>query len=224
MANNCEPGFLYVLQPREFLLHNTDVYKVGRTKNIKQRLDSYPTGAVFIAAARVQDTVGAERALLQLLKTIETCTLWSTRGRELFEGPMLTIVEAMYKVANYKEYAVSRVEAMCDVANCKVDSSVPHGEALYKVGPNSVPRADDPIETWVKETFEQTHSMHDRFPKTSMYRLYCDALGETDTKPSCRAFGKAVKAVLSLEEYKSNGIVYFLGIKRRASEPREIRP
>lgn len=57
MSEEPVPGYLYVIQEREFVRSDEDVYKVGRTYNVAQRLSQYPRGSDLIAALPVLDMV-----------------------------------------------------------------------------------------------------------------------------------------------------------------------
>jgi hypothetical protein len=42
VAYGKKPGFIYLIREREFLKTNENIYKIGKTINIKNRMPSYP--------------------------------------------------------------------------------------------------------------------------------------------------------------------------------------
>jgi len=60
-------GIVYFLQEREFL--ETDVYKIGRTQNIKNRLSNYSNyskGTKLIFCLEVLDEIKTEKHMLSV--------------------------------------------------------------------------------------------------------------------------------------------------------------
>jgi hypothetical protein len=77
--------YIYLLQEREFINKDEDVYKIGKTKqpNLK-RVSQYPIGSIVIIQYRCIDCSKIERELLKLFT--ETFTLRKDIGSEYFEG------------------------------------------------------------------------------------------------------------------------------------------
>ena len=77
--------YIYLLQEREFLNKDEDIYKIGKTKqpNLK-RVSQYPIGSIVIIQYRCIDCTKIERELLKLFA--ETFTLRKDIGSEYFEG------------------------------------------------------------------------------------------------------------------------------------------
>ena len=57
-------GYIYVVQIREFVKSDEDVYKVGRTVDIMRRFKQYPKNSKLIAVFPTKDPVLHERLLL----------------------------------------------------------------------------------------------------------------------------------------------------------------
>lgn len=77
-------GIVYILKTRESIRMNEDVYKIGRTKNMKNRLSQYPKGSEFIAIMKVNDQRMCERVLLYAFK--DKFKQRQDMGNEYFEG------------------------------------------------------------------------------------------------------------------------------------------
>ena len=77
-------GVIYLLKTRESIRMNEDVYKIGRTKNMKNRLQQYPKGSEFITTMKVNDQRMCERVLLYTFK--DKFKQREDMGNEYFEG------------------------------------------------------------------------------------------------------------------------------------------
>ena len=77
-------GVIYLLKTRESIRMNEDVYKIGRTKNMKNRLQQYPKGSEFITTMKVNDQRMCERVLLYMFK--DKFKQREDMGNEYFEG------------------------------------------------------------------------------------------------------------------------------------------
>lgn len=63
-------AYLYIVYEREFIRLKQDVYKVGYTENIKQRMSQYPKGSIAMAifAVPAAKAVLAETAMLAMCR------------------------------------------------------------------------------------------------------------------------------------------------------------
>tara|TARA_B100001741_G_scaffold303772_1_gene294214 strand:+ start:186 stop:677 length:492 start_codon:yes stop_codon:yes gene_type:complete len=77
-------GVVYLLKTRESIRMNEDIYKIGRTKNMKNRLSQYPKGSEFITTMKVNDQRMCERVLLYTFK--DKFKQREDMGNEYFEG------------------------------------------------------------------------------------------------------------------------------------------
>ena len=57
--------FIYLIQEREFVNSGENVFKVGRSSQLINRISSYPKGSNVIFAVKVSDAVIAETSVLQ---------------------------------------------------------------------------------------------------------------------------------------------------------------
>ena len=46
-SNTIEPGWIYLIMEREFINSKENVFKIGKTKNIRSRMPSYPRNSLL---------------------------------------------------------------------------------------------------------------------------------------------------------------------------------
>jgi hypothetical protein len=82
------PGeYIYVMRTREFVRCDENVFKIGRTSNLHQRLAAYPRGSHLLACWLVADSIVLERNILAKLRSMpsDVCKARKDIGREWFE-------------------------------------------------------------------------------------------------------------------------------------------
>lgn len=66
VVHGVHPGHLYLIKEREFLKTNENVYKIGKTKNIKNRMPSYPKDSrVYVIYYCASDIHKVEKKLIR---------------------------------------------------------------------------------------------------------------------------------------------------------------
>lgn len=85
-------GYLYLIQPREFL--GTNIYKVGRTHSIIDRLRQYPKGSELHGVTLVSDMQSGERLLLHHLRDY----IVRDYGLEYVDCPYSILFSHLYQV------------------------------------------------------------------------------------------------------------------------------
>jgi len=76
--------YVYMLITREFKNSNENVYKIGRTENLRTRLYGYPKGSQYLLSLKVANSIYIEH---QIMKTFKQKFKHRTDiGREYFEG------------------------------------------------------------------------------------------------------------------------------------------
>ena len=76
---------VYIVNVRESVLLNEDVYKIGRTtQSFTKRATSYPKGSVLKIQRNVDDSKMVEAVLIRVFS--RTFTARPDRGREYFQG------------------------------------------------------------------------------------------------------------------------------------------
>lgn len=89
-------GYLYIMQLREHANSAQDVFKVGRTRDIIQRMADYPSNSALLFCAQVSDMFEGEKRLLAALRIAHTQR--TDIGSEYFEAPYGDIVTAVNAV------------------------------------------------------------------------------------------------------------------------------
>lgn len=113
MTSSDGPGYLYILQPREFLRSGESVYKIGRSINVEKRSKSYPKGSLLLFCMYVSEQKRAESELIrQLCETCEQCLqFW----REYFKGEFEHVLEVMLSICrSYRKLDVKSEEGDVD--------------------------------------------------------------------------------------------------------------
>lgn len=87
--------YIYVLQEREFVRNNENVYKLGKTVNPKQRLSSYPKGSKVHMVMPCEDCSEAEKCLLDWFR--ELFVSRKDIGSEYFEGDLLMMTKTVMR-------------------------------------------------------------------------------------------------------------------------------
>jgi len=89
---------IYLLREREFARLNEDVYKIGRSKNIKNRMNNYPKGSSIELMMGCQDSVSVEKSLLDIFR--KKFIPKTEYGAEYFYGDKLTMIRTITDFIN----------------------------------------------------------------------------------------------------------------------------
>ncbi len=126
---NKEEGLIYILYPRACKNCNENVYKIGKTKNYKQRLSKYTKGSKYILVIKVDDYHNIETKLLQL------CRLKFTErkdyGNEYFESNRVDIISLVKEITHIKEIIIEEVNNKINISeniNDKLDNELDNNE------------------------------------------------------------------------------------------------
>jgi len=82
---------IYLLQEREFVRLNEDVYKIGRSSNIKNRMNNYPKSSNIELMMGCRDSVAVEKALLEIFR--KQFKPMKEYGSEYFQGDKLEMIK-----------------------------------------------------------------------------------------------------------------------------------
>jgi hypothetical protein len=95
-------NYIYLLQEREFIKTNENIYKVGMTKqNNHQRFNQYPKGSILLLQLICNDCVFIEKQLLNIFK--ETFIKRIDIGNEYFEGDYKHMNKIICELINNEE-------------------------------------------------------------------------------------------------------------------------
>ena len=91
---------IYLLREREFVRLNEDVYKIGRSKNIKTRMNGYPKGSDIELMIGCADSIQWEKELLEMFR--KKYKQRKEFGAEYFEGNKLDMINIITTFINQK--------------------------------------------------------------------------------------------------------------------------
>jgi hypothetical protein len=102
-----KPGYIYLLREREFLKTNEEIYKIGKTINIKNRMPSYPKDSrLYLCFYCPSDIDAVEKHLISVLERI--CMRKRTDiGSEYFEGDVRELMASLLDYAHTQRYSPS---------------------------------------------------------------------------------------------------------------------
>ena len=90
--------FVYILIEREFIKCKESVYKIGRTKDLRQRFQAYPKGSKLLVSSIVADSKFVEN---QIIKTFKQKFKQRTDiGTEYFEGMFVEMQKEFNNIVN----------------------------------------------------------------------------------------------------------------------------
>ena len=59
---------LYLIHTREFISTNKEIYKIGRSSNIENRVRNYPNGSKILLAIISRNSIQCEKDLIKKFK------------------------------------------------------------------------------------------------------------------------------------------------------------
>jgi hypothetical protein len=89
--------YIYLLQEREFIRMNENVYKIGKTKQENvSRFTQYPKGSVLILHAACGNCDESEKKIINLFK--EKYIMRTDIGAEYFQGSVVLMLKDFYEI------------------------------------------------------------------------------------------------------------------------------
>jgi hypothetical protein len=94
-------GYIYVIQTREFIRLQSNVYKIGKTeRSMNERLQGYAKGSEIKYHVHIPTNAHkAEKMLIHELKKIDNIKHCTDYGNEYFEGDLEYITNTIDKIA-----------------------------------------------------------------------------------------------------------------------------
>ena len=93
-----ESHHLYCLIEREFIQSGENLYKVGKSLHLSQRMSAYPKGSYIISVFKVNDCHVLEKVLLKQLDACNDVTNARDIGREYYRGELKDIMKIFVDV------------------------------------------------------------------------------------------------------------------------------
>ena len=93
-----ESHHLYCLIEREFINSGQNVYKVGKSLHLTQRMSAYPKGSSVISVFKVSNCHALEKVLLKQLDACKGLTNAKDVGREYYRGDLKEVMKIFVDV------------------------------------------------------------------------------------------------------------------------------
>jgi hypothetical protein len=116
---------IYLLREREFARLNENIYKIGRSINIKTRMNSYPKGSDIELMMGCNDSIKCEKQLLEIFRN--TFIQRKEYGSEYFEGDKQEMIAIITNFLNKskKEDARINIEKIEKIEQPKININTP---------------------------------------------------------------------------------------------------
>lgn len=135
------PGnYVYIVKTREFILLGQPVLKVGRTRNLIQRLRAYPIGSVLVACWLVHDDILTEKAMIRAVSNAhEICKCLRNFGSEWFQAYSLECERAMISLCCAVVVEIINKQSLPTI-NCPIISQSDEDKNIDVTSQSSVSR------------------------------------------------------------------------------------
>lgn len=94
--NNLE--YIYIIHPMQCI--NTNIYKIGRTRNVIKRHRQYPKGSELLLTIPCINSIELEKKILNYLKNNESYYQMKEYGVEYFKCDLNNLISDMYKLSD----------------------------------------------------------------------------------------------------------------------------
>ena len=118
-----KPNYIYLLQEREFIKTNEQIYKIGKTKQINnKRLNQYPKGSILLFQIICDNCDYLEKYLINIFKKkYKHCI---DIGNEYFEGFYKEMIEIIYQNIKNNEDNIENNEHNIENNEHKNDNNI----------------------------------------------------------------------------------------------------
>jgi hypothetical protein len=100
---------IYLIQEREFIKCNENVYTLGRSHNLGERIKYYPKESKLLLIILCKDSISVEKELIKILtKKFKLCSVY---GSEYFQGNLNSIIK------NIETYFKTVKSLFCKIIN-----------------------------------------------------------------------------------------------------------
>jgi hypothetical protein len=89
---------IYIVHERTFVELNANIYKIGKTKNIKNRLNGYSKGSKLLFSIACKDCTESENKILNYLKSNEKYIHAKEYGNEYFQCNLKDLISDIYNL------------------------------------------------------------------------------------------------------------------------------
>ena len=147
-----ETNYIYLLQEREFIKTDENIYKIGKTKQTNnKRFNSYPKGSILLFQVICEDCDLMEIELIKLFDiNFEKC---KQIGNEYFKGSYYKMIDLIYNIVKLPVFEKSLLEIVKDKleskknisTKCKFCLNIFSNNRYLKIHEKNCKQCDDPI-------------------------------------------------------------------------------
>ena len=142
--------YIYLIQTRESLRCNDNIYKIGKTKQPHmKRMESYPKGSKLFIYIIVNDSTSSENDLIKIFKSRFKK---SDQGNEYFYGNPIEMVQII------TQYQAEHYKLEENVDSQTVPQNVPQQQNIDSQPVSQTVSQQTPSQTIPKQINQQTHS------------------------------------------------------------------
>jgi hypothetical protein len=103
LKENCNKNLdyheqIYIIHERTFVELNANIYKIGKTKNIKNRLNGYAKGSKLLFSIACKDCTESENKILNYLKNNDKYIQVKEYGKEYFQCDLKDLISEIYNL------------------------------------------------------------------------------------------------------------------------------
>lgn len=120
--------YIYLLQEREFVQREINIYKVGRTKKANyHRFNQYPNGSVLMFQMICNDCIKTEKHILTRFKN--TFNQRQDCGYEYFEGDYHIMIDIIYEVIKNESLYENKASTLNAEEEIEYDNAVSNNDS-----------------------------------------------------------------------------------------------
>jgi cell division protein FtsB len=90
--------YIYIIHERTFVELNANIYKIGKTKNIKNRLNGYSKGSKLLFSITCNNCTESENKILHYLKSNTKYVHAKEYGKEYFQCNLEDLISDIYNL------------------------------------------------------------------------------------------------------------------------------
>ena len=90
--------YIYIIHERTFVELNANIYKIGKTKNIKNRLNGYSKGSKLLFSITCNNCTESENKILHYLKSNTKYIHAKEYGKEYFQCNLEDLISDIYNL------------------------------------------------------------------------------------------------------------------------------
>jgi hypothetical protein len=148
------PQYIYLLQEREFIKTNENIYKIGKTtQQNNERFKQYPKGSILLLQSICSDCHLIEKELIKLFK--ENFKQRNDIGTEYFEGDLSNMIHTIIDLIKNDHLIINKCDKIKSITEQEdidkynpINEFILHNIKLYNEGNVNVYKLYDLFKEW----------------------------------------------------------------------------